>query len=1741
MAPSIATYILLQTQTYSLIANFANNTNKTGIEKRTQGFLSGRINLLNQYFDKFAANHYDMIAIATKDDLKQEYFANDTYVEVERLFTEALGTLTDQLTAFTPVKTTTEKPSQPPAAQTVITRISIPTNIPKFSGSILEWPSFKDLFSSVVINNDELTNVQKLQHLKLNISGEAAELLRDVLITDANYDSSWQSLIDHYENERIVVNTHLNRLLNIPPMTKESCSELKSILLTTTQSIRALKNLGRPTKHWDDWLVFITVQKLDHMSRKDWEKAVSGSKDLCTFTELEDFLESRVRTLEVLDSLKVHHNSKVSHTQQNSTSNSSNQNRNSVKANHTTPGNKCPLCGAKHGIGFCSAFRRKSIIQRREFLLKENLCFNCLGRNHQVSECPSSHNCRRCQSRHHTMVHLDSEADQESHKSNSQSFQAQQATTTISSNLVNSVPHIKRVLLATAILNVKARNGTLIKLRALLDQGSQATFITEAAVQLLNLKKQRICVPILGIASTSAGSSKSRVQLSFMSATQPTQCFSIDALVLPKLSNLLPDSSFGPSQWSHLMDLQLADPQFHLSSKIDIILGADIYGSLLIEGLRTGPIGSPIGQNTVLGWIVSGGVHTDTPKTSIAIFNINVDYQAIDHQLKRFWEVEEVDTAHTMNEDDLLCEEYFKQTHRRNPDGRYVVRLPFSSRENLMNDFGNSRPHAVARLFQVEKMLDKDINLKTSYHNFMREYAELGHMRPVTCQSSVNFYIPHHCVQKTDSSSTKLRVVFDASRKSSSGFSLNDKLLTGQKLQRDLPSIILRWRMHRYVFISDIEKMFRQISVHEDDIDLQRIVWRNSSNDPPLDYNLLTVTYGTASAPYLAIRVLHQLASDEATNFPNAAEVLVRDCYVDDILSGAESLETCQSLQNELINLLKSGGFTLKKWSSNHPQLLSHLPHDYIENCNFQISDDEALKALGVYWSPQTDLFAFKIQLDTITSDPTKRDLLSDIARLFDPLGWLGPVIIRGKIMLQQLWLTGLGWDDPLPESLAEKWLQFRSQLINLEAIKIPRWIMLSDSVKGVEVYGFSDASICAYAAVVYVRIIQADNSIHSNILTSKTKVAPIKQLSLPRLELCGAVLLTRLINKVLPALDISNVSTCAFTDSSIVLAWLKGHASRWKTFVANRVSKIQSNLHSIQWRHIQSLQNPADCASRGITPFDLKNHNLWWHGPIWLRQNKSLWPASTDFAKCETNVEEKVIANISTTINCNIIERFSSLNRLVRSVAYLFRFINNAKSQINERYFGPLTTTELKSARIACVKFVQGLSYQAEINDLRLRKSVQRKSKIISLNPFLDKNGVLRVSGRLVHSNLGFDEKHPIVLPKVNKFTDLVINAAHIEMMHGGAQLTLNHIRRKYWIVDGRNKVRLFIGRCVTCYRNAPKISSQLMGDLPGTRVNPSRPFMHTGVDYAGPIVLRMYKGRCNKTYKAYIAVFICFATKAVHLELVTEQSSQAFITAFLRFTARRGICSDLYSDQGTNFVGAKTILRNNLFIATRQQANEIALSLSQHGTQWHFNPPGAPHHGGLWEAAVKSTKYHLKRCIGQTTLTYEEMSTLLCQVEACLNSRPLCRLTNDPDDVDVLTPGHFLIGGPLRSVPEPNLLEKNVNRLQRYQLVQHMYQSYWRRWSSEYLNVLQQRVKWRTEQPNIKIDDIVLLRDDRYPPAQWPLGRIIKVFPDAKGHVRVVSVKTRDSIFNRPITKVCSLPFNGPTQNLSDSRKCS
>ena len=1705
------------------IARAYENLKKLGAAKITPGAVESRLGMLRKNWEKFDQQHDQLLALIAPGKREIPYFLDDRHTVTEELFLVQEALFADKLQTFMADHNESGTSNSSPTAA-VRSKASLPRlPLPEFEGNYESWPEFRDLFRSLVIRDGTLTDVERLHYLRGCLKGDALLALRKLPVRAATFARAWDLLQDHYENERLLVQAQMATIFGLPTLTRESSTDLKSFYFTVCDCVEALAAMERPFDATGDWLVHWVVEKLDPQSLREWETQLGPQMTPPTFDELKAFMKTRITTVGALERGKAKGQAEGRAAKPTS-------GQRSAKVLQVTkakrPPEQCGLCGGNHFVLFCGAYKAKSASERREALVTANLCFNCLGR-HQVAECPSDKRCQRCERKHHTSIHEDDEVSD---------TPEELPVSTNTSRL--ETPALPAVLLATARIQVLPPDGEPQEVRALIDQGSEVSLVSEALAQQLRLPRGPSSIRIVGIGGRHSERAHGQVRLEFKARSTCAGHQTTTALVLPRITSYQPRLGTRTGSWAHLDGLVLADPDFTGDDPIDVLLGADVYSLVLAAGVRKGRWDEPVAQKTSLGWIISGPAPTaEECKKSGDSLPGSLTCTATDELLpllQRFWEQEEIPEPTAYSVEDQRCEDHYQETHKRLPSGRYQVRLPFRDGVTL----GDSRHGARRMLQKMETRFHRDPTLARTYVEFMREYSDLTHMSKVSGHDLTGFsyYLPHHGVLKESSTTTKLRVVFNGSYQSTNGKSLNDLLLVGPNLLPSLPHLLLRWRTHKVCMTADVEKMYRQILVHPDDRRYQRILWRERVDSEMGDYNLNTVTYGLACAPFLAIRTLHQLALDEQLRFPRAATLLRRDVYMDDVVTGADSVPEALEIQAELRQLCRAGGFNLRKWASNQPVLMERLPEgDAIPEVKWQT--EATHRALGVHWSLLDDSFRVRVQADPVDQRVTRRLVLSKLARIFDPLGLVSPVTITAKIFLQSLWLLKVDWDTPLPALEAEDWRRFLDELPTLNGIAVPRWLRLHPSTQSRELHGFADASERAYAAVIYLRTVDAQGQVRSQLVTSKTKVAPLKKVTLPRLELCAAALLSRLMSVTRESMGLESVATHLWSDSTITLDWIRGHSSWWKTYVANRVAAIQRELPDAQWHHVSGLENPADCASRGLPPSQLPDFALWWTGPAWLNSSSD-WTEATSVDRPLTDLEARVTTHVAASgdpaLGECFLTRFSSLQSLLRFTAWSVRWLKYRRR--SRRDVQLLQPAELDAARSRWITLVQRQEFATDVRQLELERPLLSRSKLLRLAPFLDEHGLLRVGGRLMHAPLSVPEKHPIILPKEGSFTELIVDEAHRQTLHGGVQLTLATLRQRYWLLQGRQKVKAHIHRCLTCVRWRSTPGQQLMADLPAARVNPGRPFLHVGLDYAGPYLLLASRGRGQRTHKGYIAVFQCMTTRALHLELISDYSSEAFIAALRRFTARRGLCSTIYSDRGTTFVGADRELRT-LLPQLVKETGGVRAHLTREGIDWRFNPPAAPHFGGTWEAAVKSVKHHLRRVIGEQKLTFEEMTTLLTQIEACLNSRPLQPLSDDPDDISALTPGHFLIGAALLSVPDPPVAGVAPNRLSRWHLIQQMRLHFWQRWSSEYLQQLQARHKWTQLHPSPRVGDLCLLRSELLSPAKWPLARVSQLHPGSDGLTRVVTIKTSRTELQRPICKLVFLPFvqddpaNAPT----------
>ncbi|KAG7307359.1 hypothetical protein JYU34_007543 [Plutella xylostella] len=1168
-------------------------------------------------------------------------------------------------------------------------------DIPVFNGNYHHWTSFKDLFDEAIHRNPSLSQAQNMQFLKNKVTGEAERLIHHLPISSDNYEVCWEILNHRFNNKRLIFTSHINTLLSIHNMQQQAAGSIKKLHDVCKETLYAIKNLGVDITSWDPILVHLLAQKLDGDSFAEYLESVKNPRELPVLQEFLEYLETKFTTLEASRRKQDPLNLKVAiqnqpDTYQKRYSNNNNQNNYNSTYNKTynskpnmksmpvTRAINCVVCNSAHGLWSCNAFLQMNNEQKLDVLNKHNLCNNCFV-NHFNKPCQSTKTCRKCSGAHNTLMH---EPITTTRPTSSMKPAYKPSTRDNKNSSINvSWNDMSEILLATAMIDLTGKDGIKHRMRALVDQGSQVSLISEKAAQTLGLKRSQCKGKIFGVGEKE-NNCKGMLNVVIQSI-HSSYTTSVNVIIMNNLIKSLPTSTFSKPSWPHIQDIKLADPSFFVSQPVDLLLGADVYSKIMLGSILRGENeDQPIAQQTKLGWLLCGSLQT---------FQCNVVLHEID-DLKRFWEIEDIANSEIeMSSEDHECMEYFRTTTKRREDGRFEVRIPFKS--ELKEKLGDTKPAATAQFRNLEGKLAKNVPLKNEYQKCMKEYIDLNHMIPAKMTNTHENYLPHHAVIRAEATTSKVRVVFNASQKSSSGLSLNDVMHKGPNLQQDLQHLIMKWRQYQYAYTADIEKMYRQIMIHSEDQSYQKILWRDSDNQPLRIYQLTTLTFGFKVAPYIAMQCLKRLAEEEKEQYPDAARALDQDFYMDDYCGGSHTIPKANQLRRDLVELLAKSGFNLRKWTANDPRILENsqtTTNQEEETFEFKVQADST-KTLGLGWKPTIDKFYFKSTIEMTTKPPTKRSLLSDISKLFDPLGWLTPISINMKILFQTVWLSALDWSDTLPEDIATKWTSLRQDIQLINIIEVNRWLGTTKNNQKVELHGFSDASNKAYSAVIYCKV-TTDNQTTITLAAAKARLAPLnKTCSTPRLELMGAKLLSELMEKVQSSLTNYALEKYCWVDSTAVLGWIQGEPGRWKPFVSNRVKAITEAIPSSCWRYVNTSENPADCASRGLTNQQLQVHGLWWQGPSWLPSYKKENTSETIIY--DTTLEQKPIPlkqvntvtcqnqsddTINTIIN-RLLERYSDINKLTRIFAWILRIPSKTKG-VHQPY---LTLQELRRANL--------------------------------------------------------------------------------------------------------------------------------------------------------------------------------------------------------------------------------------------------------------------------------------------------------------------------------------------------------------------------------------------------------------------------------------------------------------------------
>ncbi|XP_055599282.1 uncharacterized protein LOC129748642 [Uranotaenia lowii] len=1029
----------------------------------------------------------------------------------------------------------------------------------------------------------------------------------------------------------------------------------------------------------------------------------------------------------------------------------------------------------------------------------------------------------------------------------------------------------------------------------------------------------------------------------------------------------------------------------------------------------------------------------------------------------------------------------------------------------------DSFPMAFRRMQCLERKMDKDPQLKENITRQISEYQQKGYCHKATQEELEAadlrraWYLPLGAVLNPKKPG-KVRLIWDAAAQVD-GVSLNSVLLKGPDQLTLLPVVLFRFRQFPVAVCADIKEMYHQIRIREADRSSQRFLWRDEASQAPSIFFMDVATFGSSCSPATAQFVKNTNARRFEKQYPDAVKEIIAGHYVDDLVTSFRNQDEAKIISKQIREIHKHAGFELRNFCSNSLPVLDYLGETNVESVKDLCpgTPNVSERVLGILWDTKLDKLKFPTtmrgditQLIERGTKPTKREILRCVMSLFDPLGLLAPYLIFGKILIQEVWRKGCAWDEQVDDETFTLWLKWTAMLQSINDVGIERCYFSTDA-NAVEIHTFVDASEAAYSCVTYFRYVNSKGLAEIALIGAKSKVAPLKPWSIPRLELQGCVLGARFTRFVEEGHSLQVKRRVMWSDSSTALSWINGDPRKYHRFVSFRVTEILELTSRADWRWVPSKENPADEATKWGSGPHFNKDSIWYTGPTFLKYPEHQWPSQKIV---ETVADELRPSHTHRQVLLPEADfdayRFSNWNRLLRTAAYCHRILS--KKSKTGRSLEVITQNELKKAELTLFKQAQWQTYPDEMIILTRnrvnshgRSMLPSSSKLYQLTPTLDENGVLRIDGRIGNApKASRDLKCPIILPKSHRITFLLVDSYHRQFRHGNNETVVNEIRQRFHISSLRSFVKEVARKCQHCkiYKARPYVPR--MAPLPIARLSSYiRPFTYVGVDYFGPLQVKV--GRSN--VKRWIALFTCLTVRAVHLEAVYSLTTEACVMAIRRFIGRRGAPVEFHSDNGTNFQGAERLLREQINAGLEH-------TFTNTNTCWHFIPPAAPHMGGAWERMVRSIKTAMFQSYNEN-LDDEKLATMLVEAESIVNCRPLTYLPLQSAELEALTPNHLLLGSS-NGVHQPEIKGPYDSKLlsHSWDKLQNNLNSFWKRWTREYLPTLTKRTKWFGEIKNIKEGELVIIVEDTRRNG-WTRGRVMELIPSSDGRVRQAVVQ--------------------------------
>ncbi len=1624
----------------------------------------------------------------------------------------------------------------------------------KFAGNALEFQAWRRSFDALVTHKC-IPEEEKLYQLSNNVVGEARQCIEELFMLPPTraYPKAMSILEERFGNPFLIGWAFRRKLRNWPKIEGRDAKGLRKYgdflrqCLLAKNEIPNLKILDDEEYNQEmltklpDWIVtpwsriVTNYQKNNANSYPPFSKFVDYVTEESTVTNnpiasvgavkeasevnFQKSEKSRKREepkKERMKSFKLSSdtNSKCYSTKKNSPGDNSHQ-----KAAQPTENKSCAMCrSTTHTLDSCFKFNMKELTDGVQFIKEQGRCFGCLRLGHKSFCCRNRLICKVCESRHPTSLHDPNRGIKR---------QADQAQDVVSSCSTTSSCNMYTPIVPVWVSHKDQPDKEQLTY-ALLDTQSDQSFISEDVTEALGLQGQQATLNISTMTARAEQFKTKKfynVQIRGYGSDKKINLGVAFEGDIPDNMGHVPTPE-AARKWNHLSPIVDHLMPYH-ECGIGLLIGYSCSQVLIPRHVLAPPEGieAPFGLLTQLGWSMIG-CDGGSPGDSSARCLRSKVREVIDPELTRmfdreFEETKAQDESPLSIEDKKFLQQVEKGTFSDHNDnlGRLHIPLPVKLDVRLPDN----RTQAIRRASGLKRKLLKDEDIYKQYKESISKLLEEGHaeLAPNNHVDGKVWYLPHHCVINAKK---KMRIVFDASARYS-GVALNDILLKGPDMMNSLIGVVIRFRRAPVAIACDIKAMFHQFFVPEEHRDLLRFVW---FKDGDLDEELITYRmtkhfFGAASSPRCAMYRLQRIAAEYEGVYGSAAADFIRDnFYVDDGLMSLESEAEAVELVKNTMDLCEQGGLQLHKFISNSEEVMKHIPSEnHSDSVKKELTDrTDVTCALGLQWSLTDDAFQFHIALDE--KPLTKGGIVSTIGSVYDPVGLIAPIFLPWKRILQKICAEGGDWDEPVSEEIRCAWERWRMDLVTISQLRIARCYLPRDfgDVRRTELHHFSDASEYGYGQCSYLRYVGTTGKVHCSFVVGKSRVTPMKALTIPRLELVAAVLSVKISQFLQRELRMTIAQEYFYTDSLVVLGYLANEEKRFKVFVANCVQQVRDSTNIGQWHHVEGSKNTADICSRGLS-VDKFLISKWFVGPSFLWE-KDLPDRKFTPAILEDDVEIKKVCVLkvacqesSYILEC--LSKISSWIRMKRVIAWCLRWKTSKKG-------GPLSAQDLDQSERRILCLVQGAEFHEERKRLSNMEPVNSSSRLRKLDPFLH-DGLICVGGRVRHADMDFEERHPIVLPSKHHVSETIIMYFHSHICHQGRGMTVNCIRSHgYWMLGLSSAVGYIISRCVVCRRLRSGLQEQRMADLPVDRLTPSPPFTYCATDLFGP----WYFKQGRKEVKRYGVLCTCLNCRAIHLEVAHSLDTSSFINALRRFICIRGPIKQLRSDRGTNFVGAERELREAV---SEMDVDRIQCYLANEGCEMvHFrmNVPSASHAGGVWERQIRSVRNVLSAVLRDAgRLDDENFSTIMCEVMAVVNSRPLTvENLNDPLSPLALTPNQLLTMKTKVPPPPGSFDHAECYSRKRWRQTQHVVNQFWTRWRREYLaNISSVRQKWNKARRNAQVGDIVIKKDESSHRNDWPLTRIINVHQSSDGIIRSVTLRSGSSTYDRLIQKTVLL----------------